>query len=653
MVPLAKALEGYNARYYRTRYYYNKQKKQRVHRHRNFAAYQLIHEKWLPCKEALFHDGRQVAPYLAFLPGKGFRGLLPEVDKSGVGDEEWVRYIVPKLRRLGVQDQLPDNPTDWHEWMRKLQGLAEQLEENERKVPERGEKDGRLRRAADALYREYLKLERESEFPDDIGIPCDGRETLMFSPPGEVYHVDEPHFDEVRRDILRKGYKLFLLKLKAGKEAPERLGVSPLSDVLSADPDHGASEQQAEEKLFQRYCERRHGLKVAASLTKPLPEELNIIAAHGLRLQLMTAAGESVTDVQVLSWRSKDGALLINLDKDKWRALGHGLAARVAHAENKASLFENLLRESDKEGYLDRLRQEGVTEDDIREAKNAWPLGKSHEQGIDGDMSPVQEPPQEPALSAGLSQGVALDSKNLQGETQPTAQPYTDGGGGVRPPSTPLEMKRNIPGNGAPRPRPETGLAAEAWLYKKLKRVSSQVERHDRDDENRESDFVVLFDRRKFHIEVKHTASRPGTFHWSGLQYEKARDLERRNVQYYIAILFPHGDEAYEIRWIWRPLDKLKKVSREVQWEGHSEYKFVDTGSWEIETQRPDEVPTKRYKFRIKLNDKILEEFERDTEKLEALLCRLPSEEFSYSRQSDTIAGNSSGSSIQVLGGSV
>ena len=43
--------------------------------------------------------------------------------------------------------------------------------------------------------------------------------------------------------------------------------------------------------------------------------------------------------------------------------------------KQKASLFENLLRESDKEGYLDRLRQEGVTEDDIKEAGDAWLLG--------------------------------------------------------------------------------------------------------------------------------------------------------------------------------------------------------------------------------------------------------------------------------------
>ena len=75
--------------------------------------------------------------------------------------------------------------------MRKLPRLAEQLDESERKVPDRGEGGGRLWEAADALYRGYLKLEWESKFFEweskfsgDIDVPCltweDARETLMF-----------------------------------------------------------------------------------------------------------------------------------------------------------------------------------------------------------------------------------------------------------------------------------------------------------------------------------------------------------------------------------------------------------------------------------------------------------------------------------------
>ena len=629
MLPLADAVKKYRATFYRT--YYYRRKKEKNYNKANFADCQLRHEEWLPCEPALFHAGRRVAPCNAFLPGEGLRGLLPEVDKSGVGNEEWFQRIKYKLRSLGVREQLPEDPTDWHEWMRKLSKLAEQLEESERKVPERGEETGGLYRAADALYRGYLKLEwendgeeagtlyrgyleleRRNEFPEDIDIPClaweDDRETLMFSPPSEVYYVGESHFDEVRQDILRKGYKLFIVRLDAGNSAPERLGVGRLSDTLSAEPQYDEPAEPESQKLLQSYSERCRGLSVAASLTKSLPKKLNIIAVNRLRLKL-TANGKPVPAVQVLSWRREDGALLINLNKDKWRALGHGLAARVADAEDKASLFENLLRESDKEGYLDRLRQEGVTEDDIREAENAWLLGAPLGQGTDNDL-PL---PQGPKLGIGPSQGVAPDSQNPQRETQQPPQPETGAGGGMRPPRTPTSS------NGASRPRPETGLAAEDWLYEKLKRVFSQVERHVRDDENRERDFVISSGRRRFHIEVKHTASRPGMFHWSGLQCEKARDFEGKSDDYVMAILFPNGEQDYEIRWIWRPLDELRKASREVQWAGNSGYDPVSIDSWDVSERRPLNVPTRRYEFRIKLNDETLEAFQRDTETLEAL----------------------------------
>ncbi len=620
MVPLAKALEGYSARYYRTRYYYNKKEKQRIHG--NFAVYQLRHEEWLPCKEALLHNHRKAAPKQAFLPGKGLGGLLPEVDRNGLADEEWFREIMPGLRTLGVREELPDDPKDWHKWMRQLPILAEQLEESERKVPEGGEKAGGLYRAADALYRGYLKLERESEFPDDIDIPClnweNDRKTLIFSPPREVYHVDEPHFDEVRGDILRNDYKLFIVRLGAGNNAQERLGVRLLSDVMSAESRFDVQSEPESCKLLQRYRERRQGLSIVASLRNPLPGELSIMAVNGLELQLH-ANGKSVTGVQVLSWRREDGVLLINLDKDKWRALGHALAARVAHGEEKASLFENLLRESDKEGYLDRLRQEGVTEDDIKEAGDAWLLGQSQEQNMGSDVPVAQKLQQVHTRSAETIQVVVPSSPDLQEESQQTSRTETGGGGEPQPPGTSQKSERYEGGNNGQRPRPETGLAAEYWLHEKLKGVFDQVEWHERDKENRESDFVVSSGDRKFHIEVKHVENQSGTFYWSGLQCEKARDLEREDGQYYMAILSPNGDEAYEIGWIWHPLDELQKASRDIQWEGNSGYEPVFTDSWEIQTQRPNTVPTKRYRFRIRLKDDVFEEFERDTETLEAL----------------------------------
>ena len=630
LISLAKAVKQKRATYYKP---YNQSVSRHPQKYDNFADYQLLHEKWLPCKPALFHDGRRVDPRQAFFPRKGLGGLLPEVDRRGVGDEEWFQLIMPALRSLGVQDDLPEDPTDWHEWMRKLPRLAKQLDKSERKVSERGKDTSRLCRAADALYRRYLDINigvpwglNIDKFPDDIDVPYlswkDSCEILAFSPPSDVYHVDEPHFDEVRRDILAKGHKLFLLKLNAGKRAPERLGVLSLSDVLLVEPNHKAPDQQAGERLLKCYCERRLGLSAAAGLAKQqLPEELNLLAVRELRLKL-TDHGTPVTDVEVLSWKTEDSTLLINLDKDEWRALGHGLAARIVGKERNASLFENLLREPDKEGYLDRLRHEGVTEDDIREAENAWTLGKPYEQGSDGGVPPIQEPPQGSTLSATSSQGTTSGSRNRQEVVHQTLQPKTGSGGGVRPSSTPLETEWNTSGKGVSRPRPETGQAAENWLEKKLEQAFPNcVQRRVRDDENRESDFVVSSGSREFHIEVKHVANWPGLFYWSELECEKAQVIEKSNNEYIMAILSPNDDRGYKIRWIWHPLNELKRASREVQWTGNSNYESVDTDSWDVETWRPDEVPTKRHRFRIKLDDEVVKGFEEDTGNL-GVMCR-------------------------------
>ena len=183
-------------------------------------------------------------------------------------------------------------------------------------------------------------------------------------------------------------------------------------------------------------------------------------------------------------------------------------------------------------------------------------------------------------------------------------------------------QKESNRSNGLNRPRPETGRPAEDWLEKRLEKVFPNcVQRHIRDKANRESDFVVSAGSRKFHIEVKHVANWPGTFYWSELECEKAQILERSNDKYIMAILSPNGERDYQIRWLWHPLNELKRASREVQWTGRSDYEAVTIDSWDVETRRPNEVPTKRHQFRIKPNDKVIKDFEEDTEDLE-VLCR-------------------------------
>ena len=176
--------------------------------------------------------------------------------------------------------------------------------------------------------------------------------------------------------------------------------------------------------------------------------------------------------------------------------------------------------------------------------------------------------------------------------------------------------------NGQNRPRPETGQAAENWLEKKLEQAfPNRVQRHVRDKENRESDFVVSSDGREFHIEVKHVKNLPGTIYWTGHECDKAQNFQRNCNEYFMAVLSYTGDSTYKILWIWDPLKKLKRTSREVEWAGESSCKLKNTDSWDVETRRPDEVPTKRHKFLIKLNDETVKGFKEDTEDLKTL-CR-------------------------------
>ncbi len=612
MLPLAETMQKLKAVYY----YHVKRRRE------NFACYQLKHEQWLPCRRALLYEGERAAPSEAFLPGKGLGGLLPEVDKTGIDDEEWYKHVQGALIDLGVQENLPKDAEGFHEWMRKLSQKEYDSEA--------------LEKAAKELYRRYLGLDDcQGAFPQDIHIPCWGEEeNLTFSPPDEVFHVDRPYLDEVRREILQKGYKLFIIPLSAGAAAPDRLGVRILSQELSAEPNYESKDEEGTERLRKRYAERRVGLGLAADLKevdKTLPEGLSLSAVRGLHLQLNADNGD-VAKVEVLSWLSKEeDTLLINLDKNEWRALGNGLAVSIAKKEDKASLFENLLSEDKEDEYLDRLRHAGVSEDDIRHAETTF-AHEPDEERVDSPNSTTGEPPEtgpppQPipnddvpsGQTTHVPQGTGAHDGGARGVDNGQTTRVSERGGGMRGSE---RSGGGVTSNGIHQaPSPESGRAAEDWLQKQLETAfPSRVERHHRDDKNRESDFVIKREKGELHIEVKHAAKRPGTLFWSGLEYEKARDMEgATDKRYVMALLFPDEEQGYEIRWLWDPLYGLKEAAREVRWEGESSYEDIPTDSWNVTERRPANVPTKRYNFRITLKDEMLETLDRDTKELEAL----------------------------------
>ena len=161
------------------------------------AFEQLRHEAWLPVKKSILEDRPRIPPNEAFLPNKGLSGLLPEVDRSGIDNNTWHGQdgIESKLRDLGAMDSLPDDAEKWHEWMRRLAEKGDNLSEEAPADWKDGEAKA-LWRAVRSLYGEYLKQGISDRLPDDVKIPCvcleNGRRTLHFSLPREVYWIDEP-----------------------------------------------------------------------------------------------------------------------------------------------------------------------------------------------------------------------------------------------------------------------------------------------------------------------------------------------------------------------------------------------------------------------------------------------------------------------------
>ena len=617
VIRLARAVASQNARYF-----YRKPKTCTT-----FAWYQLRNTKWLPCTRSLLHNEDRVVPTQAFMPDMGFNGMLPEVLLRGSDREIWIW-----LWQLGVKSGLPDYPGAWHDWMCRLSRIGNG---SDRYDPEH------VRRAADALYRGYLNLESgdDTPFPSDIQLPCltaaDDGPVFTFASASEVYYVDEPHLQEVGDEIVQRGYNLFILSPHAGKRAPSRLRISRLSSALNADVRFIEEDVRATEAVRLRYQQRRVGLILAAGLKEgQLPQDLAVSVVKDLRVDLVDPEKvEEIASVGVLSWTGQDRPLLLS-QRSRWRAFGHGLARWVVRRETMASLFETLLRERSRREYEDRLLQFGITRDDVERAMADWTddsdsdRGDSRERwegsGPDdstGDLDGREhsEPDTTDSVDAGRSGG-----HEFRQTGSGVRQTGSEGGGAGksgRPPTG-----GSGPGSTGPsgkQPNVAAGRAAEDWLAERLEETFPQgaVQRRVRDSQNRESDFVVRPGSVEFHIEVKHLARVPGKVYWSEGQCGKAQEIFRGESAewYFMALLVSDSGGQYQIYWSWNPLSELQLAQREVQWEGTSKYEAVESDSWDVADQQPEDVPVNRHKFRIQVDQGLLDGLDEDDGRLRKL----------------------------------
>ncbi len=133
-----------------------------------------------------------------------------------------------------------------------------------------------------------------------------------------------------------------------------------------------------------------------------------------------------------------------------------------------------------------------------------------------------------------------------------------------------------VPGSGANAPdpgdflspalrgNPRAGYAVEDWLHAHLvtefgpDRVSQNVARFGRG----QSDFVIRWSGAEFHIELKHVAQRNGSFHWSSLQVDLARQLPGAGHRYALVIAHPVTEGDYELFWCDDPLTTFRDVPK-------------------------------------------------------------------------------------------
>ena len=639
-------------RYYKTTYGKKKYKEPLS----SLALKQLEKEAWLPVERSLLESRERIPPKETFLPKKGLRPLLPEVDRSGIDNDHWFgpEGIKNRLHDLGVMHKLPNKASQWHKWMRQLAETSERWPDPQ--VPDdwkwkRGE-GNQLWQAACNLYDKYLERPEWPSLLEDIKIPCvcnkNGQRILSFNTPGEVYWINEPHLIDstLEREILAHDYNLFIFRLDDGKD-PERLGVQKLSDVIEVEPcyEPNPDYENSIKVLSQRYEKRKNVLEKVCNIELPQFGDLQIKIVKSLKLKLkLSSNGKGLGEcpVAVESWKSGVGSILIDVANNKWDAFAHALAYRWDGGKHKKhhDALENYFS-ADRDKFKRRALDKGFTEEALEPKKDS----EEEEKPLPGPADDTETtdalvPITEGASPLSLVTGTTHDTNTTEkgGETTDTTKiPNNSGIGGTRTPSggtgtpsgtdAPIPTTKGAPpphpdmGNGAKdrktnftgegTPRPESGLLAEKWLGEKLNNeYSEKVE-----NTHRGADFILRqANERKVYIEAKHVESHPGVIHWSKRQYKRAKEEKAEGNSYFIAVLSRVADsDEYAIHWIWDPLADLKNLeNRKVVWSGESEPWSLQKGEWGEEKTGPESVPTRTFDIKITLRDSIYREENKD-----------------------------------------
>lgn len=244
----------------------------------------------------------------------------------------------------------------------------------------------------------------------------------------------------------------------------------------------------------------------------------------------------------------------------------------------RGPLLTSLLRMEHPKDIEGVLRDEGLTEDDIRQFKPADPPPR-----VKPDDKPQTEPTnQEPKAPPADT------------TTNPSSPPETPGG-----PGTTADQETKT----------RQGLAAQEWLRRELQRHLAHEdwsisESAVRDSKSRESDIVLTHpERGEFHLEVK--SCRSTEIFWSQQEVEKAGDWGDR---YLMAVLTPGPegtDQPYTVFWFRSPLEQLSSCDRFCRWNWTPHDEPYELERWQIPESKFDRHPN-RFSFRIVIPEQLL-----------------------------------------------
>ncbi|MDA9492370.1 hypothetical protein [Bradyrhizobium sp. CCBAU 11361] len=605
----------------------------------NFAQHQLETTEWLPHRKSLLFPKGAVAAGDAYLAGRGIEGLLPEIALPDV-EQRRKSELLRFLRAIGVKSSLPKDGYIWNGWMQRLADASRQATADK----------ATLLDVARTLYRRLFNTVIDDFYPlPGLRVPCfvggDNHEHLAFAPAHEVKWLDQTIFEapEIRRALLAHGYRLFILFLNQADEADNILGMGRLSESISLQPVSAGIDEEGTGIAGGLYISRLRALRavIPEAQRKSLTDELRIEATSRLLISMKAGDGREIAAPEVRAFRNRHGTLMVTGDGAYHRALGFGLAHYLVGTPRHTAIFENLLSAADEEEVIERLRDQGVPaqELDAVHAEMSKEKGKqvpaSDSDSTDGEAkesskssapSSLKQTPASPQSSGSHAitesgPSAAATNSSVIGRSSQARTSLTLG---LRAPARESNSTETVTtgggGNWDPVAIAAAGQHAEDWLFAKLTEAFPGwlIGRNERDASRRESDFVIRFDERQVHIEVKRLSTVPGHIYWSDLEFEKCGLLAD---DYCFALLLPSGDD-YKVAWIWRPAIELASAERYIEWiwdQRRSDQ--LPDGTWQM--RPPPPAPPRSFKYRIGLTPTYVNSLPKDAGDLSLLKGRI------------------------------